>query len=65
MNEASRLAGAAAIGVMVTTLAGVGSFLLVDGATRRDWSVAGALNNGDLGAPTRASRMAMWVGCTA
>ena len=54
MNEASRLAGAAAIGVMVTTLAGVGSFLLVDGATRRDWSVAGALNNGDLGAPTRA-----------
>jgi type IV secretory pathway TraG/TraD family ATPase VirD4 len=54
MSETTRLAGAAAIGVMVMGLAGVGAFLVIDGATRRDWSVARALNNGDLGAPARA-----------
>ena len=54
MSEASRLAGAAAIGLMAATLVGLGAFLVVDGATRRDWSAARALNNGDLGAPSRA-----------
>ena len=54
MSEVTRLAGAAAIGVMVAALAGVGAFLVVDGATRRDWSVARALNNGEFGAPARA-----------
>ena len=54
MSEASRLAGAAAIGLMVASLAGLSAFLLVDGATRRDWSVVRALNNGDFGAPSRA-----------
>jgi len=54
MSEASRLAGAATIGLMVAALAGLSAFLVVDGATRRDWSVARALNNGDFGAPTRA-----------
>lgn len=54
MSEAPRLAGAAAIGFMVATLAGACAFLVVDGATRRDWSVVRALNNGDFGAPQRA-----------